>query len=61
MMAGEWADPDRGKVKLAGYGATWIAERPGLRVPTLRSKPSRAGETMTTAPRCVGPSAPMAR
>ena len=32
MMAGEWTDPDRGKVKLADYAATWIAERPGLRV-----------------------------
>lgn len=31
MMAGEWTDPDRGKVKLADYAATWIAERPGLR------------------------------
>ena len=25
MMAGEWTDPDRGKVKLADYAATWIA------------------------------------
>ena len=35
MMAGEWTDPDRGKVKLADYAATWIAERPGLRVRTV--------------------------
>ena len=35
MMAGEWTDPERGKVKLADYAATWIAERPGLRVRTV--------------------------
>jgi integrase len=35
MMAGEWTDPDRGKIKLADYAATWIAERPGLRVRTV--------------------------
>ena len=31
MIAGEWADPDRGKVKLGDYAARWIAQRPGLR------------------------------
>ena len=31
MMAGGWADPDRGKVKLGDYAARWIAQRPGLR------------------------------
>ena len=35
MMAGEWSDPERGKVKLGDYAATWIAERPGLRVRTV--------------------------
>ena len=35
MMAGEWTDPERGKVKLGDYAATWIAERPGLRVRTV--------------------------
>ena len=35
MAAGEWTDPDRGKVKLADYASTWIAERPGLRVRTV--------------------------
>jgi integrase len=34
MMAGEWTDPERGKVKLGDYAATWISERPGLRVRT---------------------------
>ena len=31
INAGEWTDPERGKVKLAEYAATWIKERPGLR------------------------------
>lgn len=35
MMAGEWTGPERGKVKLGDYAATWIAERPGLRVRTV--------------------------
>jgi integrase len=35
MMAGEWTEPERGKVKLGDYAATWIAERPGLRVRTV--------------------------
>jgi hypothetical protein len=35
MMAGEWTDPERGKVKLGDYAATWISERPGLRVRTI--------------------------
>jgi integrase len=35
MIAGEWADPERGKVKLGDYAAAWIAQRPGLRVRTV--------------------------
>lgn len=35
MMAGEWADPVRGRVKLGDYAAAWIAERPGLRIRTV--------------------------
>jgi len=31
MGASNWTDPARGKVKLAAYAATWIAQRPGLR------------------------------
>jgi integrase len=31
MSAGDWVDPERGKVKLADYAATWITQRPGLR------------------------------
>jgi integrase len=31
LMAGEWADPDRGKVRLGPYASRWIAQRPGLR------------------------------
>jgi integrase len=35
MLAGEWADPDRGKVRLGDYAARWIAQRPGLRPRTV--------------------------
>ena len=31
LMAGEWADPGRGKVRLGPYAARWIVQRPGLR------------------------------
>ncbi len=34
-MAGEWTDPERGKVSLGDYAASWIAQRPGLRVRTV--------------------------
>ena len=35
IAAGEWTDPERGKVKLADYAATWITERPKLRPRTV--------------------------
>ncbi len=35
LTKGEWTDPDRGKVKLADYAATWIAQRPNLRPRTV--------------------------
>jgi integrase len=35
MTTGEWTDPERGKVKLADYAATWITERPKLRPRTV--------------------------
>jgi integrase len=35
MTLGKWTDPDRGKVKLADYAATWIAQRPNLRPRTV--------------------------
>ncbi len=35
IAAGDWTDPDRGKVKLADYAATWITERPKLRPRTV--------------------------
>lgn len=35
MASGEWTDPERGKVKLGDYAATWITERPGLRPRTI--------------------------
>lgn len=35
MSIGEWTDPDRGKIKLADYAATWIAQRPNLRPRTV--------------------------
>jgi hypothetical protein len=31
MRAGEWTDPDRGKIKLSDYATVWITQRPGLR------------------------------
>ena len=35
MTTGEWTDPERSKVKLADYAATWITERPKLRPRTV--------------------------
>ena len=32
IVAREWTDPERGKVSLGDYAASWIAQRPGLRV-----------------------------
>jgi integrase len=31
IRAGEWTDPDRGKIKLSDYATVWITQRPGLR------------------------------
>jgi integrase len=35
MIAGEWTDPERGKVKLGDYAVAWIVQRPGLRIRTV--------------------------
>ncbi|MFF4623671.1 tyrosine-type recombinase/integrase [Nonomuraea jabiensis] len=35
ILAGTWTDPERAKVKLADYSATWIDQRPGLRPRTI--------------------------
>jgi hypothetical protein len=35
IVAGDWTDPERGKVSLGDYAASWIAQRPGLRVRTV--------------------------
>jgi integrase len=35
MASGDWTDPERGKVKLADYAATWITQRPKLRPRTM--------------------------
>ncbi len=35
MTAGDWTDPDRGKIKLTDYASAWITERPGLRPRTV--------------------------
>lgn len=35
MASGTWTDPERGKVKVSDYAATWIIERPGLRPRTV--------------------------
>ncbi|HEY1698659.1 MAG TPA: site-specific integrase [Trebonia sp.] len=36
IIAGDWIDPDAGKVLLADFGKSWIDERPGLRPKTVR-------------------------
>ncbi|SEH00488.1 Phage integrase, N-terminal SAM-like domain [Nonomuraea solani] len=35
ILTGTWTDPERSKVKLAEYSATWIDQRPGLRPRTI--------------------------
>jgi integrase len=35
LTVGEWTDPERGRVKLADYAATWISQRPKLRPRTV--------------------------
>jgi integrase len=34
ILRGDWTDPERGKTKLGDYGATWIVQRPNLRIRT---------------------------
>ena len=35
LASGNWIDPERGKIKIGDYAATWITQRPGLRPRTL--------------------------
>ena len=35
ILHGDWINPDDGKISLADYARTWIAERPGLRPKTV--------------------------
>jgi integrase len=35
IFNGDWTDPQRGKIPLGMYGATWIKERPNLRPKTV--------------------------
>jgi integrase len=35
ILNGDWTNPDDGKVPLADYAQTWIADRPGLRPKTV--------------------------
>ncbi|HEY3732348.1 MAG TPA: hypothetical protein VGL63_00350 [Streptosporangiaceae bacterium] len=35
MTLGQWTDPECGKVKLTDYAATWIDQRPKLRIRTV--------------------------
>jgi integrase len=35
LTLGQWTDPERGKIKLADYAATWIDQRPSLRPRTV--------------------------
>jgi len=35
IIAGDWTDPERAKIKLGDYAAQWITERPGLRPRTV--------------------------
>jgi integrase len=37
ILDGDWLDPDAGKVLLADFGASWIAERPNLRPKTVQT------------------------
>ncbi|WP_228010894.1 tyrosine-type recombinase/integrase [Nonomuraea phyllanthi] len=37
MIAGDWTDPDRGKVLVGDYARAWIKERPGLRPKTIEN------------------------
>ncbi|MEU7862102.1 tyrosine-type recombinase/integrase [Nonomuraea sp. NPDC049141] len=36
LLAGDWLNPDLGKVSFKEYGAAWIDERPGLRPKTVQ-------------------------
>ncbi|MFC5831213.1 tyrosine-type recombinase/integrase [Nonomuraea insulae] len=36
LLAGDWLNPDLGKVSFKEYGSTWIDERPGLRPKTVQ-------------------------
>lgn len=52
MAAGEWTDPDRGKVKLIDYASTWITQQPGLRPRTIdRPLPLAAHQARRAVPR----------
>ena len=44
LSAGQWADPERGKVRLVDYASTWIAQRPGLRPRSADKLPVAAQE-----------------
>ncbi len=35
LASGNWTDPERGKIKIGDYAATWITQRPGLRPRTI--------------------------
>jgi integrase len=35
IVAGDWADPQRGKTRLGDYASDWITQRPGLRIRTV--------------------------
>jgi integrase len=35
IIAGDWTDPERAKIKLGDYANQWITERPGLRPRTV--------------------------
>ncbi|MEU8104608.1 N-terminal phage integrase SAM-like domain-containing protein [Nonomuraea muscovyensis] len=36
IHAGDWLNPDLGKVNFKEYGTAWVEERPGLRPKTLQ-------------------------
>ena len=50
MRTGQWTDPERGRVKLADYAATWIIERPGPTAPDGRQLSVAAQEAHRAAP-----------
>ncbi|HXT91741.1 MAG TPA: site-specific integrase, partial [Trebonia sp.] len=37
ILDGDWIDPDAGEILIPDYASTWIEERPGLRLKTVKN------------------------